>query len=82
MPLHEYSCHDCGRRFEVLVRGAAAIQCPGCASANVERLLSLFGVSSETTRSTNFARAKEANKKVLRDKAIADEEQAHHDHDH
>ena len=82
MPLYEYDCLDCGHRFETLVRGESAVQCPQCASSKVERLLSLFGVSSESTRQANLQRARRANRKVLRDKAIAEEEQARHDHDH
>jgi len=56
MPLYEYRCRCCGKRFERLVRGMAtapatgtavagtvpAIVCPECQSAEVERLLSAF----------------------------------------
>jgi putative FmdB family regulatory protein len=83
MPLYEYDCRDCGRRFEKLVRkDETAGPCPHCTSANIERVLSLFGVSSDATRQAHLQSARRANSKVLRDKKIAEEEAAHHDHDH
>ena len=45
MPLYEYSCRDCGRRFEVLQRmgaGAAGLTCPQCGSENVGKQFSTF----------------------------------------
>jgi len=41
MPLFDYRCADCGAGFERLVRGEAAVACPRCESARVERLMSL-----------------------------------------
>ncbi len=47
MPIYEYHCLACGERFEKLVFGSAPkVACPGCASAEVARDLSLFGVKS------------------------------------
>ena len=40
MPIYEYACRQCGARFEVLVRGQEAPQCPGCKSADLEKALS------------------------------------------
>ena len=48
MPLYEYTCQSCGTRFEKLVRSAttpAAIVCPQCASAAVQRAFSTFATS-------------------------------------
>jgi putative FmdB family regulatory protein len=45
MPLYEYSCRDCGRRFEVLQRigaDASGVSCPGCGGAQVAKQLSTF----------------------------------------
>ncbi|HVN75026.1 MAG TPA: zinc ribbon domain-containing protein [Thermoanaerobaculaceae bacterium] len=45
MPLYEYSCRACGRRFEVLQRvGADAhdVACPGCGGREVAKQLSTF----------------------------------------
>lgn len=49
MPLFEYRCSACDSRFEVLVRGSALPTCPSCGSASLERLLSMFAVSSDGT---------------------------------
>ncbi len=45
MPLYEYTCHDCGRRFEMLQRvGAdrAGVLCPGCGGEEVAKQFSTF----------------------------------------
>jgi putative FmdB family regulatory protein len=46
MPIYEYRCGTCGRAFERLVNGQQAVACPTCGSADVTRLLSLFGLKS------------------------------------
>ncbi len=50
MPLYEYSCRGCGRTFEALVRVSDTPRCPACAGTDLERLVSLFAVDSDTTR--------------------------------
>ena len=41
----------------------------------------MFAVSSDSTRQASLSKARKANKKVLRDKAIADQEEIdHHRH--
>jgi putative FmdB family regulatory protein len=80
MPLYEFDCRGCGHRFETLVRTGDVPACPSCSSTDLERILSLFGVSSEQTRQTNLQRARKANEKVLRDKRIAEHEEIHHHH--
>ena len=45
MPMYEYRCRDCGKKFEMLRRmqdADAGILCPDCESEEVERLLSAF----------------------------------------
>jgi putative FmdB family regulatory protein len=46
MPLFEYLCRDCGRHFEELVSGGRAPSCPGCASARVDKQLSVFATGN------------------------------------
>jgi putative FmdB family regulatory protein len=44
MPLYDFSCGDCGTKFERLVRDQSAIanvDCPQCKSPQVRRELSL-----------------------------------------
>jgi len=45
MPIFEYRCRKCGRRFEAIVRNGAAPQCPSCGGARLEKLLSTFAVA-------------------------------------
>jgi len=88
MPLYEYECSTCQARFERLVRRAcvasedALTPCPKCAADSVTRVISPCAVSSDATREASFKRAKQANAKILRDKAIADAEQVRHHQDH
>jgi putative FmdB family regulatory protein len=43
MPLFEYTCQDCGSRFEKLVRKTGdEVACPSCGTARVARELSTF----------------------------------------
>lgn len=44
MPLYEFECRACSRRFETLVRGAEAPVCPSCGARDLERALSTFAV--------------------------------------
>ena len=46
MPIYEYRCGDCGRRFEEFVLGDPTIACPDCESITVQKLLSVFAVSA------------------------------------
>ena len=46
MPIFEYDCRDCGRHFEVLVRGRDEASCPACAGRNLEKALSTFAVGA------------------------------------
>jgi len=43
MPIYEYVCAACHRRFEKLVRRfGEEVACPSCASASVDKQLSVF----------------------------------------
>jgi putative FmdB family regulatory protein len=47
MPIYEYICQHCGTRFEKLVQSTsstATIECPECASREVEKAFSTFGL--------------------------------------
>jgi len=82
MPLFEYHCLACGLRFEALVRGAAEVACPTCQSSELQRITSLFAVSSSDTRQANLRAGRKHQAKANRDRKIADAEAMHHDHDH
>ena len=81
MPLHEYTCRACNNRFEALVRNGELPACPSCKSADLERLLSMFAVSSEGTRQSALASARRAGSKIRRDQQHAEMEAIeHHNH--
>jgi putative FmdB family regulatory protein len=51
MPLYEYSCGDCGRRFEVLQRmgeGAEGLECPHCKGIRLEKCFSTFAARASS----------------------------------
>jgi putative FmdB family regulatory protein len=79
MPLFEYRCPACDSQFELLIRGAAVPTCPACGSTELERLLSLFAVSSEGTQ----MRSRETLGASQRLKSAAvQKERSHFKHDH
>ena len=77
MPLYEFECHGCGARFELLVRGEVPA-CPSCKSIDLERLLSMFAVSSAATRSSNLDSARKAGAGERRDRKQAEIEAIEH----
>ena len=83
MPIYEYKCRGCGNEFEafVLPQSPGAPQCPSCRSTDLEQLLSEFAVNSEerSQASLKAARKKYVNT-TLRDKQIAEREEAEHHH--
>jgi putative FmdB family regulatory protein len=81
VPIYEFECHACGKRFELLVLKATVPACPDCRSSDIERLHSLFGVSSEATQKANLESARRANRRVQRDRLVAEHEEIHHHHD-
>jgi putative FmdB family regulatory protein len=80
MPLYEFECVSCRNQFEALVRGEATPLCPACGSADLQRLLSAFGVKTEAGSKAAFTKAKADQKKANRDRVIAEREQmeSHH----
>jgi putative FmdB family regulatory protein len=46
MPLFDYICKDCRKRFEALVSGSRTPECPLCRSTNLEQQLSRFAVAN------------------------------------
>jgi putative FmdB family regulatory protein len=74
MPIYEYRCRGCAHVFETLVRTGDAPACPACGVADLERLLSLFAVDSESSRQSARARSMAPGVKRQRDKEVADVE--------
>ena len=50
MPIFEYVCNDCNKKFEVLVKSSKAnnIKCVSCNSESVKKKLSSFAVNTVT----------------------------------
>lgn len=46
MPLFEYRCRACEKRFEEFVLGDAKPRCPACDGKKIDKLLSVFAVGS------------------------------------
>jgi len=44
MPIFEYRCSDCDKRFEAFVTAARVPECPACGGASLEKQLSSPGM--------------------------------------
>jgi len=51
MPLYEYRCRKCSRRFETLVFGDETPACPKCEGRDLEKLWSAFAVAGTDRKS-------------------------------
>jgi putative FmdB family regulatory protein len=52
MPIYEYSCRDCGARFEKLLRraeDAAELACPTCGQRDLAQELSVFAAHAASS---------------------------------
>jgi putative FmdB family regulatory protein len=75
MPLYDFKCRKCGKKFEELVRLGETPDCPKCGAANPERLFSMTaGVSTETTRNRSAKVARRKASGVKREKDHAQRE--------
>ncbi len=63
MPIYEYYCQPCEKRFEELVfeTKPAVIQCPKCGTQEVNRLISLFATASNTNNPAQLSGAVSAS---------------------
>ncbi|MDA8082463.1 MAG: zinc ribbon domain-containing protein [Nitrospiraceae bacterium] len=44
MPIYEYTCNACKEAFEKLVFSTTVVVCPACASPDVRKKMSTFGM--------------------------------------
>jgi putative FmdB family regulatory protein len=51
--MFEYACRTCGQHFEFLTRAGHEPTCPACASADLEKQLSVFAVGAAAPRATS-----------------------------
>lgn len=57
MPIFDYRCTPCGRRFELLVRSGTEPACPHCGSHALERQVSLTAPAGHSQAVITRARA-------------------------
>ena len=50
MPIYEFECEECGRRFEELLGAGGTAPCPDCGSERVRRLVSPVSPPSRQPR--------------------------------
>jgi putative FmdB family regulatory protein len=81
VPIYEYTCKGCGHQFEALVRNNSTPACPECQSEELERLISVPAVKSETTHALALAAAKRRDKKQGAENARAQREYELHHND-
>jgi len=55
MPLFEYACRECDNHFELLVRESTKLECPKCASTELDKQLSVFAVSAPSSSSSRMS---------------------------
>ena len=62
MPIFEYKCRSCGKQFEALVRKSDTPSCPSCSSADLEKLLSLPALKTDSTKAQAMKAAQKRDK--------------------
>ena len=83
MPIYEYECRGCGHQFEFLLlpTNPTVPTCPQCSSLELERVISMFAVSSDGTRQLALNDGRKRAARVNRDKSIAEAEyEKNHEH--
>ena len=69
MPIYDFHCRNCGSEFEGLVRPQdPPVSCPSCKSADLEKLLSGFAVSSAESRAANALDSRKRQVRANKDK--------------
>ena len=82
MPIFDYKCRSCGETFETLVRGTTTPSCPLCKSTDLERLLSLPAIKSQTTHALAMRAAKKRDRAQGQAREAAQREyELNHDND-
>ncbi len=78
MPIYEYNCRKCGHGFEYLMlRTSPAAKCPSCGNEDLEQLISLSSVSSESSRQANLDAAHKKSAGVYKEKQREDHKHYH-----
>lgn len=81
MPMYEFMCRGCGHRFETLVLKDTTPSCPACTSQDLDRLVSVPALKSESTHAQAMKAAKQRDKKQASENARAQREYELHHND-
>jgi putative FmdB family regulatory protein len=52
VPIYEYICKQCSKKFEALLQGSQKPSCPACQSTRLEQQLSVFSVAASGSKSS------------------------------
>lgn len=81
MPIFEYHCKSCEHDFELLVLKGTMLACPKCQSEDLERLLSIPAVKSDSTHALAMKAAKKRDSKQASEMNRAQREYELHHND-
>jgi putative FmdB family regulatory protein len=83
MPIFEYECKKCNHTFEFLLLPSHPTEpeCPSCHSRKLEKVISIFGLSTPSTRKANAKKSIAAQKAGHKDQAIEEHREYHKHHD-
>jgi putative FmdB family regulatory protein len=82
MPIYEYKCRACSHQFEYLVLPTSpAPECPACRDRDLEKLISLCAVSSESTSQANLRSARKKAAGIQKEKQHEEHKLLHEHHD-
>ncbi len=81
MPIFDYVCKSCQHEFEALVLGGKTPVCEKCGGSDLERLLSMPYVKSESTKALAMKAARARDKAAGTERMIEQHkyEQSHDD---
>jgi putative FmdB family regulatory protein len=57
MPIYEYVCKQCDKKFEALVRASTTVACPSCKGTALEKQLSVFKQGTPALTSTPMSQS-------------------------
>jgi putative FmdB family regulatory protein len=81
MPIYEYRCKGCGHEFETLVQRGTTPECPSCKGHELEKLISMPAVKSDSTHALALKAAKKRDTKQASENARAQREYELHHND-
>jgi putative FmdB family regulatory protein len=81
MPIYEYRCSACSHEFETLVLPGTVPACPSCKGQELEKLISMPAVKSDSTHALALKAAKKRDTKQASENARAQREYELHHND-